>query len=62
VRQALGWHDAGGLDWKREWQWGKVLGRSSDGPIYRGEGTGSVQQQPDPNLQLNSGFGERTGK
>jgi hypothetical protein len=29
--QASGWHDAGGLDWKRERQWGKVLGRSSDG-------------------------------
>jgi hypothetical protein len=39
VRQALGWHGAGGSVWKRERQWGKVLGRSSEGPIYRGEGT-----------------------
>jgi hypothetical protein len=38
--QASGWHDAGGLDWKGERQWGKVFRRSSDGPIYRGEGTG----------------------
>jgi hypothetical protein len=40
ARRASGWHDVGGLDWKRERQWGKVLGSSSDGPIYRGEGTG----------------------
>jgi hypothetical protein len=40
ARQASGWHDTGGLVWKRERQWGKVLGRSSEGPIYRGEGTG----------------------
>jgi hypothetical protein len=40
VRQASGWHGAGGSVWKRERQWGKVLGRSSEGPIYRGEGTG----------------------
>jgi hypothetical protein len=39
ARQASGWHGAGGSVWKREWQWGKVLGRSSEGPIYRGEGT-----------------------
>jgi hypothetical protein len=40
LQQALGWHGAGGSVWKRERQWGKVLGRSSEGPIYRGEGTG----------------------
>jgi hypothetical protein len=40
ARQASGWHDAGGSVWKRERQWGKVLGRSSEGPIYGGEGTG----------------------
>jgi hypothetical protein len=40
ARQASGWHGAGGSDWKRERQWGKVLGRSSEGPIYRVEGMG----------------------
>jgi hypothetical protein len=40
ARQASGWHGVGGSVWKRERQWGKVLGRSSEGPIYRGEGTG----------------------
>jgi hypothetical protein len=40
ARQALGWHGAGGSVWKRERQRGKVLGRSWEGPIYRGEGTG----------------------
>jgi hypothetical protein len=40
ARQGSGWHGAGGLVWKQERQWGKVLGRSSEGPIYRGEGTG----------------------
>jgi hypothetical protein len=40
ARQALGWHGAGGSVWKWERQWGKVLRRSSEGPIYRGEGMG----------------------
>jgi hypothetical protein len=40
ARQASDWHSADGSVWKRERQWGKVLGRSSEGPIYRGEGTG----------------------
>jgi hypothetical protein len=38
--QASSRHDASGLAWKRERQWGKVLRRSSDGSIYRGEGMG----------------------
>jgi hypothetical protein len=36
ARQASGWHSVGGSVWK----WGKVLGRSSEGPVYWGEGTG----------------------
>jgi hypothetical protein len=40
ARQASGWHGAGGSVWKWERQWGKVLRRLSEGPIYRGEGTG----------------------
>jgi hypothetical protein len=46
ARQASGWHSAGGSVWKREWQWGKVLGRSSKGPIYRGEGTSRRSNGP----------------
>jgi hypothetical protein len=40
ARQTSGWHSAGGSVSKWERQWGKVLRRSSEGPIYRGEGTG----------------------
>jgi hypothetical protein len=39
ARQASGWHGADGSVWKWERQWAKVLGRLSEGPIYRGKGT-----------------------
>jgi hypothetical protein len=43
ARQASGWHGASGSVWKWEQQWGKALGRSSEGPIYRGRRHGRAR-------------------
>jgi hypothetical protein len=58
ARQASGWHGAGGSVWKRSGNGEKCSGGRRRVLFIGVKARASAQQQPDPILQLNLGFGE----
>jgi hypothetical protein len=62
ARQASGWHGAGGSVWKQSGNGEKCSGGHQRVLFIGAKARAGVQQQPDPNLQLNLGFGEGIDK
>jgi hypothetical protein len=62
ARQASGWHGAGGSVWKWLGNGEKCSGGCRRVLFIGAKARAGAQQQPDPNLQLNLGFGEGIDK